>query len=492
MGLLIGLGLHMKMLLTALTLFATLLGTGPSAHAFPVAALQEDLAVLRAAIIEGHPGAERYLDARAFAARLDAAGQITAPMDATEFYRVLVPVIAALEDGHTSLDLSESDSDAFRARAPVLPLRVYVHGGRLFILRDLSGGSRSLAGREIVSINDVDARQIVSQLIAATPGDGRIVTGREYRLSSGLRFNRLYALLNGSSAVYRVRVRGRLSSHTYDLRGVSLATLEAVWEQQFPQDRAAQVPVELSYAENGRVAVLTIRSFAGFADLERQQRLSAFLANAFAELKARNVRALVIDVRGNGGGADELGRLLFSYLAERPFEYYRGLYLQSREYSFAEHASPPVPGPPPELYDVDADNRLRWREHANYGVHEPAGDSFSGPVFVLMDGGSFSTTAEFLSVAHFNRRVVFVGEEAGGAYYGNTSGLILTVTLPNTGLRLRLPIQRYELAVEGFSPTDRGVPADYAVAPSIADLVAGRDPVMQMALDLARRQRGAQ
>lgn len=60
------------------------------------------------------------------------------------------------------------------------------------------------------------------------------------------------------------------------------------------------------------------------------------------------------------------------------------------------------------------------------------------------------------------------------------------VTLPNTALRLRVPLWRYELAVDGSQPADRGVRPDHPVVPRAADILAGRDPAMDRALGLAR------
>lgn len=458
------------------------------AWSLPPAALDQDLALLQTAITEAHPGARRYLSETQFAqifatARSEAAG----PMQPVQFYAVVARALSALQDGHTGVDLSEADDAAFRESASVLPLHVYVHDGRVFVLRDLSGVGRSLAGREIRSINGVSASEIVAHLLRATPGDGTIASGREYRLSQELRFNRLLALIYGSAATYRVRVRGSFGDHTRNLNGVTLGRLDQAWAERFPQDHAATAPAELTF--KGDVAVLTVRSFSGYADVAHTQRLDEFFEQAFARIARNSARSLIIDVRNNGGGRDELGRALFSYIAQRPFSYYRGLYLQSAQFSFFEHADPPFPGPPPELYEIDVQGRLRWVEHANYGTHQPAADRFAGPVFIVMNGGSFSTTSEFLSVAHANGRATFIGEEAGGGYYGNTSGVTITVTLPNSGLRVRVPLQRYELAVDGFSPADRGVPPEHVVAPSVSDLVAGHDRAMAEALRLARRGR---
>jgi C-terminal processing protease CtpA/Prc len=107
-------------------------------------------------------------------------------------------------------------------------------------------------------------------------------------------------------------------------------------------------------------------------------------------------------------------------------------------------------------------------------------------VIALMNGGSASTTSEFLSNLHYNRRATFVGEEAGGGYYGNTSGPTIRVTLSNTKVRLLVPLRTYYLAVKDGIP-NRSVLPDYEVKASIDDLVSGRDVVMIRALERAKR-----
>jgi hypothetical protein len=46
---------------------------------------------------------------------------------------------------------------------------------------------------------------------------------------------------------------------------------------------------------------------------------------------------------------------------------------------------------------------------------------------------------------------------------------------------------RYTCAVSGYEPTDRGLIPEHEVTPTIEDLLAGRDPALDFALELARR-----
>ena len=75
---------------------------------------------------------------------------------------------------------------------------------------------------------------------------------------------------------------------------------------------------------------------------------------------------------------------------------------------------------------------------------------------------------------------MFFGEECGSGYYG-MSGFLVTATLPNTGIQIRIPLVLCTMAVDGY-PKDRGIIPDFPVTPTIDDLVAGRDAVMERAL----------
>jgi hypothetical protein len=119
--------------------------------------------------------------------------------------------------------------------------------------------------------------------------------------------------------------------------------------------------------------------------------------------------------------------------------------------------------------------------HPNRGLQMPEEPGFRGRVAILIDGGSFSATGETTSAFHYYKKAVFFGEECGSGYYGNTSGFMVMATLPGTGLRVRVPLVLYTMAVDGY-PKDRGIVPEFAVAPTIGDLLAGRDPAMDRAL----------
>jgi C-terminal processing protease CtpA/Prc len=140
-----------------------------------------------------------------------------------------------------------------------------------------------------------------------------------------------------------------------------------------------------------------------------------------------------------------------------------------------------LPGEPTARYELV--NR------SNLGLQQPASPHFGGQVLILIDGQGFSTSAEFAAVAHASGRAIFIGEETSGSYYGNDSGITPTIVLPNTKLRIDVPLIAYYTAVTGTHDLDRGVLPDCDITYSIADELAGRDRALDTALEIASGQK---
>ena len=138
-----------------------------------------------------------------------------------------------------------------------------------------------------------------------------------------------------------------------------------------------------------------------------------------------------------------------------------------------------LPGKPTARYELV--NR------PNLGVQQPSKPHFDGlVVFILIDGGSFSNQCGVCGDSPLaNRRATFIGEESSGAYYGDDSGITLTLALPNTKLRIDVPLIAYYTAVNGVRNQNRGVLPNCPVRETIQDELEGRDQGMEVALKLA-------
>ena len=156
------------------------------------------------------------------------------------------------------------------------------------------------------------------------------------------------------------------------------------------------------------------------------------------------------------------GEILYSYLTPKPFMYYA-----SQE---------------------TVTKKLAESENPNLGLQQPNKNNYKGKAYFLINGRSFSGVAEFSSIAKSNNRGIFIGEECGGGYYGNTSGGEEMVTLPNTQIIIRLPVIKYTMAVKKVRLKDRGVIPDYPVYQTISDIVEHKDGQMAYALKLIEKK----
>src|SRR5262249_21728087 len=161
------------------------------------------------------------------------------------------------------------------------------------------------------------------------------------------------------------------------------------------------------FEDDGKIAVLTVYGFGGSA---QKKPLAEYFPDVFRQIHEKGSKSLIIDVRNNGGGADALGEQLFSFLWNEPFDYYNDLILNAPTFPFKPYIAAPrdVPAEQVELRD---DKKSHNVKHPNWGRQQPGDPYFGGKVFILTNGGSFSTTCEFTSTVHFHKRAKFVGEE---------------------------------------------------------------------------------
>ena len=134
---------------------------------------------------------------------------------------------------------------------------------------------------------------------------------------------------------------------------------------------------------------------------------------------------------------------------DEPFKYYDDLVINARQFTFQKYTNRTEPLPA-DLLEVQPNGKYRMVKHPNWGMQQPSKPPFHGKVLILINGGSFSTTSEFLSHAHSRKRATFIGEESGGGYYGNTSGPRLRLTLPHSNVRVGVPLMTYYMAVSGY------------------------------------------
>jgi len=195
-----------------------------------------------------------------------------------------------------------------------------------------------------------------------------------------------------------------------------------------------EVPVTQEAIKEGNVGYLSLTDWTQNVD----EKISA----AVKDLSAKGARSLVIDLRGNGGGYMEPA------VAAADLFLSQGTIVSSKGR---------VTG---TTRDYKADPDVEW----------------DGPVVILVDRGSASSSEIFASALHDNKRCTLVGETTFG------KGSVQKLFRQQDGSAIRLTVARY-YTPSGQSINDEGITPDVPVRNPVA---GGQDLQMEKAIELAK------
>ena len=129
----------------------------------------------------------------------------------------------------------------------------------------------------------------------------------------------------------------------------------------------------------------------------------------------------------------------------------------------------------------------RWwmsKEFNYYKTQKPAKNNFQGNVYLITNGICMSSCADFVAILSHNNKAQVIGEETGGGYQGNTSGLMPTV--PFLNFEMTIPLQKYVNAVDLNKNFGRGTIPDHPIIPGLKDVIQNKDVQMEYAIKLIK------
>ena len=467
---------------------------GQTAHKFRVEDLQEDFKLLRAALEEAHAGIYWYRSKSEMDLAFDNSFlSLDHDMDELEFFRIIAPLISKIGCGHTWVASTDETQERIWNRGKVLPLKIKVLDRKSFCVQNNSRDSTSIQpGDEILSINDLSIDSLLVLSNKFSPGDGYIEVGK-WRIMDNV-FNQFFSLYLGQQDQYRIRLRTRdAEEKEISVEPLTLREINVISARRYPstQEKDDQ-NIRLSFLESNSAALLRINEFSDWKHNEKKIRFEDELKNTFRKIDSSRTKNLIIDLRNNDGGNEKYGLLLFSYLTDEPFLGYKQIDFRTTRFSFRKYTD--TGWFEYKLFKtmlrhrIDNDTTFVLINDKASQLHAPSKSPFLGNTYVITNRGSFSTTADFAAIAHFNRIATFVGEETGGSYLGNTSNYSFLMTLPNSKIKINIPVARYQTNVESGENFGRGTIPDVQVHYSIDDHLKGVDKEMAAIIHLIGRE----
>lgn len=460
-------------------------------------ALKQDLHVLHETLTEADPALYRYRTKKQVDSMFATlAGGITRPMTEDAFKKnIVLPAVVYLRDLHFVVYPSQAAERYLDTAANYFPFDIKTENGRMYIWRNMSAnaaiGTKQLT--EIVKINGVAAGDILKKLQQYIVADGESIATKRMR-DIEESFRTYYGIAYGRPGSYTLEVKypGNKTA-TLKVPAAKWHTIQELKATRYP---AAPEPPRLAFTGDSRTAILTLRSFdprtLGITD----DRLERFIDSAFGAIYGSKAQNLVLDLRGNYGGRMNYGGKVYSYLTSAPYKYidrvevcfphmFASLIYTSLGRSYLSNTY----GMRLDTV-VNGDSIYIWDTYQWTFEQQPAKNPFTGRLYVLADGYTFSTTGILCSMIRgYRDNTAFVGEETGGAYEG-CSGNLPLLTLPHTGLRVYFPIRKFVSPArnrpernKGF--TARGILPDVEVRTPLPQQMAGEDAVLKKALELS-------
>jgi hypothetical protein len=471
-----------------LTLTSGWLSTLPFAGHAQLPAL-DDLAIIERALAL-HPGLYRYQSPRQFAAAFESIARNWDAQNRRERFLSLARFLARIQCGH-------SYPNFFNQRRPVqeelfgdiprLPFTFRWLGETMVVTGNAGADSGLPPGTIITRLNGRRPRDILRTLLPLVRADGANESKRrsllEMRGDDVLEtFDIYHGLVFGGTAADPIRLTARLPDGRTVTRALASATL-ASRRAGVPAAADNNAPVWQWEERPDGVAVLTM---PGWGLYNSRWDWRSWLDERLSSLP-RNGK-LIVDIRDNEGGLD-CGDAILARLTDHDLNF------AAYERRVRFRTTPAALNPYLDTWDDSfrtlgenaAENgggfyRLPAVEGA--GIITARGPRIDARIAVLTSAVNSSATFAFAQKCKETGLARLFGGTTGGNRRGINGGAFFFVRLPDSGIEFDLPLI-------GTFPTtaqpDAGLEPDVALSPSAADIAAGRDPVMDAAVNWLRR-----
>ena len=491
------------LILFSVPLFITSCGVGKSVvyptTKYSLQQIEKDYTLYKDILEEHHPSLYWYTPKDSMDYYFDWGRQhLKDSMTEPEFRKVLNYVTAKINCGHTTVRSSKGwlrYSDTVNP-SKIFPLSVKAWEDAMVVTINLNRRDSILKrGTVITKVNGRSKSSLIDTLFDYISTDGYNRTHKHQSLSNRGYFGSLYTSLFGLSEKYTIEYiapGGEIKNTIIPVYNPAADTAGRIGTREFRRTEPQPSKRERRRQELANARVLRIDSVERTAMMSlntfgRDVGLRKFFRNSFRALKKNEVGHLIIDVRSNGGGSVTNSTLLSKFVADHPFKICDTLFAIKKGSRYDRYIKDQFWN---KLFmTFFTKKRSDGKYHFGYfekKTFKPKKQNhFNGKVYVLTGGNSFSATTLFVSSVVKQDNVIVVGEETGGGAYGNSAWLLPDVTLPETGVRFKLPL--FRLVIDKTVPKiGRGVQPEVEAFPTVDAIRRNADFKVEKAMELIK------
>ena len=457
--------------------------------------LQEDYRVFRNVLEESHPSLYWYTPKDSMDLYFSQGEALLRDsMPEYKFRYVLSSVLSQIKCGHTTVRASKDATRyAERTRGVAFPLSIKAWDDTVVVTSNLSRkDSVLMRGALLTSINNRPISTIVDSLFRHLSTDGYNLTHKYQTLSNGGTFRNLYGGVYGlqlKTPVEFIDTAGIKKSTTLGLYAPVVDSTRRRMPRPEQPSKRERKKMQLENQRNMRVDKSLNTAFLEVNGFSRKYRLRSFLRRSFKQIRRENISNLVVDMRGNGGGSVVLSNLLTRYIADQPFKIADSLFAIRNKSSYKKYQNNYLLN---RLFFIFMTRKKKDGLHhfsffENKYFRPRKKNHYEGFTYILTGGNTFSAASLFTKALKGQPDVLVVGEETGGGAYGNSAWLIPEVTLPETGVRFRLPL--FRLVIDKNEVKGAGVLPDIEAKPTVEAIRKNRDYKMEKVIQLIKEKK---
>lgn len=365
--------------------------------------------------------------------------KVIATKNTVDYYNLLTGMIAQLHDGHSNVNPPDTLRDSVWA-IPAFRTRLIENKVLVAVVYDNRLREQGIKeGVELLEIDGLPVKQYAEKYVrpyqsASTPQDLDV---RTYE----------YSLLTGAAGS-TVKLRFADDKGGSFVRAITRITFEQRVKYRYG------IPGYQRTWLKDSIALISLNNF------EDDNVANSFIKD-FDTL--RRARAIIFDIRNNGGGSTQVGYAILACLTRKPFP---GSNWRTREYHPAYRAWGNPDG---------------WTGGGNNTWNPNGKLCYDGPVYVLAGPKTFSAAEDFLVGFDAMHRGTIVGEPSGGS-----TGQPLLFLLPGGG-SARVCAKR-DSYPDGKDFVGIGIQPNILVHPTAADFKKGRDNALEATLAVIRKK----
>ncbi|WP_299214946.1 S41 family peptidase [uncultured Aquimarina sp.] len=444
-----------------------------------------------------HPDVNWYISKGELDKKIDdLKNELTEPLTTKEFYKLFAPVITSIKQGHLSIHtpVKKQTKKEIKGKgkrgSPFNSLSFYTSANKLFVKKVFKGDTTLIPGSEVISVDGEKVNDLLESFKILHASDGYNETfipefiGSRFgffysnthkqkdsillhlKLEDSLYDKYLYAnydKIKTSSQKDTVRSEKRKLSRSD--KKIAKETRKKIRKKNYKYGYNKKTNeynrnfIFLESDADSPIGYLKIRSFTNGGYKE-------FYKESFAKIDSAQCKSLVLDLRGNLGGRLVEIDDLYSYLTDKEYVFiekskmtgrlsflYPFFHTKSWPTKTAATILSPVLGVY-QIFKVKKENKEAYFKFKYSKLRKPKSNTFTGKIYVLINGESFSASSVLSTHLKATKRATFVGEETGGAYNGTVAGVYAKVELPNSKINMRIGLMKinapYTIEPDGY------------------------------------------